>query len=208
MQAIDSILKKENVNTVVLTGTSANEEAVKNITGSEIDLLHVSTHGFMLAPLFFSEDGQKYRETIGSRYQTILSQSGIFLAGAKSVWNGKEKLPGIDDGILTSREIMSLNLDGVKLAVLSACDTGLGDPTNLTGATFGVHYAFKYAGVDKILVCLWQVDDSATELFMELFYSNLISGNSIANAITDARNGMIKSGYDDPYYWAPFIIIE
>ena len=208
VHVIDSILKKENVNTVLLTGISANEEAVKNVTGSKIDLLHISTHGFMLAPLFFSEQGQKIRETIGSRYQTILSQSGIFLAGAKSVWNGKEKIPGVDDGILTSREIMSINLNGVKLAVLSACDTGLGDQTNLTGASFGVHYAFKLAGVDKLLVCLWQVDDSAAKLFMELFYNSLLSCNSLADAITNARNGMIESGYDDPYYWAPFIIIE
>lgn len=208
VQAIDSILRQHGVNTRVLSGSVANEESVKNFAGNGVDILHLSTHGFMLAPLFYSEDGQHTKENIGNRYQTILSQSGVFLSGAKAVWNGAEKISGVDDGILTSKEIAALNLEGVKLAILSACDTGLGDTSNLTGASFGVHYAFKIAGVDKLLVCLWQVDDKATALFMKFFYSNLCESNNLSIALTKAKEDMISNGYDSPYYWAPFIIIE
>lgn len=208
VQAIDSILRQHDVNTRVLSGSMANEESVKNFASNGVDILHLSTHGFMLAPLFYSDKEQHTKEIVGNRYQTILSQSGVFLSGAKAVWNGAEKIPGVEDGILTSKEIAALNLKGVKLAVLSACDTGLGDTSNLTGASFGVHYAFKIAGVDKLLVCLWQVDDKATALFMKLFYSNLCESNNLSIALTKAREDMISNGYDSPYYWAPFIIIE
>ena len=101
-----------------------------------------------------------------------------------------------------------MNLDGVKLVVLSACDTGLGNDSNLTGASFGVHYAFKIAGVEKLLVCLWQVDDEATSFFMKSFYQNLLYTRNYHDALTTAKKEMIAVGYDNPYYWAPFILIE
>ena len=206
--SIDSTLRQNHIATRVLTGASANEESIKSFAGNSVDLIHVSTHGFMLAPLFSSDKGEEVRRIIGNRYQTILSQSGIFLAGAKAAWIKGEDINGAEDGILTSREIAEMNLDGVKLATLSACDTGLGDDSNLTGAQFGVLHAFKLAGVEKLLVCLWQVDDEATSLFMKSFYRNLLATGNYSDALCGAKKELISTGYDNPYYWAPFVIIE
>lgn len=207
---IDSILRQHNVLTKLLSGTKGNEESFKQLSINNVDLLHLSSHGFMLTPLFLSDEveGTRKREALGNRYQTILSQSGIFLSGAKAVWNGAETIPGVEDGILTSKEIESLNLEHIKLAVLSACDTGLGDMSNLTGVSYGVHYAFKRAGVDKLLVCLWQVDDAAARLFMKYFYTSLLNTNDLTGAMKNAKEAMIVAGYDNPFYWAPFIIID
>ena len=54
---------------------------------------------------------------------------------------------------------------------------------------------------------LWQVDDAATQEFMELFYSNLVNSNSIEKAMIQARL-KLKEKYPDPYYWGTFEYIR
>ena len=48
--------------------------------------------------------------------------SGVALAGAN-----RPPEPGQDDGILTATEVAELDLSGVELVALSACETGLGE---------------------------------------------------------------------------------
>ena len=145
---------------------------------------------------------------MGNKYQTILSQSGLLLAGANHVWQGESRIDGAEDGILTSKEIANLDLKDVKLVVVSTCDSGLGDVFNLTGASYGVQHAFKKAGASKVLISLWKIDDMATSLFMKSFYRNLVGGGDYHSAIKNAQNELKANGYDDPYYWAPFVLIE
>ena len=75
--------------------------------------------------------------------------SGLALAGAN---RGKEQMAAdrasgedVDTGILTAKEIGTLNLDGVDLVVLSACETGLGQAAGGEGL-LGLQRAFQSAG--------------------------------------------------------------
>ena len=56
--------------------------------------------------------------------------SGLALAGAN---RRQPPRPGEDDGILTAEEVAALNLGGVEWAVLSACDTGVGESQGRRG---------------------------------------------------------------------------
>lgn len=208
VNSINNICLSHNIETNLFTSVEANEESLKSLSGKATDVLHISTHGFMLAPLFNSENREFVRKAVGNKYQTILAQSGLLLAGANYVWQGNSTIEGIEDGILTSKEISELDLSKVKLAVLSACDSGLGDITNLQGASYGVHYALKNAGVEKILACLWKVNDQSTSLFMQYFYKNLLSGYNYHDAIRISQKELQRVGYINPYYWAPYILIE
>src|SRR5205085_5181669 len=125
--------------------------------------LHVATHGFFADPnqgsvmakrgsaAAGSADGVGVVETLTGRNPLVLS--GLVLAGANA--DGRQAA----DGILTAEEIADLDLSGTELAVLSACETGLGKVAGGEGV-FGLQRAFGLAGTRATVASLWQVDDA------------------------------------------------
>ena len=163
-----------------------------------------------------------------------LTRSGLLLAGANHTLTGDNSLQTTEDGVLTAKEISMLDLRGVDLLVLSACQTGLG---KITGdGVFGLQRGFKKAGANAILMSLWKVDDHATRLLMNNFYKYLMDGvdkhEALRRAQTDLRTmeveaesrtssrraisirakrnrtTVMKRPYTDPYYWAAFILLD
>ncbi|NES75082.1 MULTISPECIES: tetratricopeptide repeat protein [unclassified Okeania] len=112
------------------------------------------------------------------------------------------------DGELASlREVEKWNLYGVELVVLSACETGKGKLLGDGSEILGFGYQMQVAGAAASLATLWQVDDRGTSEFMNDFYTALKSGKNQAGSIQKAQIAMIKSEFNHPYYWAPFILI-
>jgi CHAT domain-containing protein len=91
--------------------------------------------------------------------------SGLVLAGAN-------RADTAERGILSADSVVSLPLQNLDLAVLSACESGLGDTAGGEGV-FGLQRAFHLAGARNVVASLWKVDDQATAALMELFYRNL-----------------------------------
>jgi CHAT domain-containing protein len=137
---------------------------------------HLATHGFFADPKFRSYlqvDPRLYehstlgeRRTAGARSPLVLS--GLVLAGANR--QGEDAAP--DRGIVTAEGLIGLRLEGLELAVLSACETGLGEVAGGEGI-FGLQRAFHIAGCQNVIASLWQVDDEATAALMGLFYHHL-----------------------------------
>ena len=114
-----------------------------------------------------------------------------------------------NDGILTSKEISQLDLKGLDLVVLSACESALGDIRE--GGVYGLQRGFKKAGANTILMSLGKVDDEATKLLMVEFYRNLINGKTKHQSLKDAQLYLrtVENGkYNDPKYWASFIMLD
>jgi CHAT domain-containing protein len=106
------------------------------------------------------------RSAAGARNPLVLS--GLVLAGASRPQKAREA----DDGILTAEAIASLPLHGLELAVLSACETGLGEAAGGEGV-LGLQRAFHMAGARNVMASLWKVNDEATVALMALFYHKL-----------------------------------
>ncbi len=113
-----------------------------------------------------------------------------------------------DDGNLFSGEIFNLQLKAA-LAVLSACQTGLGKLSKGEGV-IGLSRALTYAGAKSIVVSFWSVADESTAQLMTEFYKTLLQhkDKNFAKALRQSKLKLINSeNFKAPYYWAPFVLI-
>ncbi len=93
-----------------------------------------------------------------------------------------------------------------ELAVLSACETGLGEHRHGEGV-FGFQRAFMLAGARSLLMSLWNVDDAATQELMTQFYEGLLEDKDRSEALRDAQLWLREQGYHHPRFWAAFILV-
>jgi CHAT domain-containing protein len=114
-----------------------------------------------------------------------------------------------DPGWLTAREIYSLKLDGTRLVVLAACDTGNEYVPGSDGET-SLARAFLAAGVPTVVATLRDVDDETTARLFEEFHQRMLAGADPADALRDAQLAMLRSGREadrSPAAWGPFEVI-
>ncbi len=193
------------------------EESFKALSGKNIGCLHIATHGFYYAKE--DADNARYKfmlidNDMISAEDKALTRSGLLMSGANHILEDEELPDNVEDGILTAKEIADIDLRGLNLVVLSACQTGLGDISQGEGV-FGLQRGFKKAGANSILMSLWEVNDEATQILMTQFYKNLVSGQSKRQSLQSAQNYLRmykneKGGqcYNDPKYWAAFILLD
>ena len=112
-----------------------------------------------------------------------------------------------DDGFLTARELMGLDLSGVELATLSACNTARGQILTGEGVR-GLSWALTAAGARNLVLSQWSVADDSTVVWMETFYTALKRGQSKPAALRHAAQTARKTpNREHPYYWAAFILV-
>ncbi len=161
------------LNTEAILGSNATKKALIQKIENS-RIVHIATHGLL--------------DDI----------SGLGIPGALAL-----APDGIDNGFLTSAEIMNLDINA-ELVVLSACDTGRGDITG--DGVVGLSRSFIAAGTPSIIVSLWKVPDDSTQALMVEFYRQLDVSKDKALAL---RNAMLKTMADfpEPKNWAAFTLI-
>lgn len=191
--SIDTLLK-EKMNVDLKLRDTATEEAFKNLSGKNTSIVHLATHGF-----FKEHTDRAYT------HEDAMESSGLYFAGAQNtIWDEPcESM--MEDGILSAREISVLDFRGMKLAVLSACETARG--TISPEGIFGLQRGFKQAGTQSLLLSLWKVDDAATKVLMENFYRHLAIDADPNDALRKAREAT-RQIYPDPKLWAAFVLID
>jgi CHAT domain-containing protein len=193
-----------------LTKRNATETSFKQLSGKKNRIIHLATHGFYITKKQANQMSGHSVINISNINDSYvedreLLRSGLLMAGAMS----EEKDKTIDDGILTALEVASMDLSSTELIVLSACETALGDVSS--EGVFGLQRGFKKAGVQSLLMSLWKVDDTATQILMTEFYKGLTLGQSKREALLNAQKYLrqYQNGkYDKPEYWAAFILLD
>jgi len=215
---ISDLLKNRKISTTLYTGVDGTEDSFKNLSGKNVNMLHLSTHGMYVGPNNVEqkrkENNFKFLELITNekdpvKEDIVLTHSFLVMSGGNSLSRHEIAGSGMNDGILTAFEISKTDLSKVDLVVLSACETGLGDIDN--GGVYGLQRGFKKAGVNTILMSLDKVDDEATKILMVEFYKNLMSGKTKYQSLRNAQKYLrtVENGkYDDPKYWASFIMLD
>ena len=212
IEQIQKQFEANKIQTSLITGAQATEEAFKSLSGKSPKILHISTHGFFFPDIekkkvekkmmVFEEDKSVFKIS-----ENPLLRSGLIMAHGNYAWQKGSNPYEKEDGILTAYEIANLNLSNTDLVVLSACETGLGEIKGSEGV-FGLQRAFKMAGVDYLMMSLWKVPDKETKEFMQTFYSNWLGGMKIRDAFRNTQLTMSKTYPNDPYKWAAFVLVE
>lgn len=220
VEQIGMIMRSTNLDSLIVDdyiGNKGTEISFKSLSGKKKKIIHIGTHGFYLI-----DDTNKSIENLSMATTTMeqnvndvrsledksLSRCGLCFAGASNKLQGKVLPEGLDDGILTAQEISTLDLRGLDMVSLSACQTAQGDI--MSDGVFGLQRGFKKAGAKSILMSLWNVNDDATCLLMTEFYKNWIGkGKSKHQALELAKQEVrSRKGWEDPKYWAAFILLD
>lgn len=206
---VDDVVSEYGSESRLYTGVFANEEAFKQKTYGQ-DIIHVATHGFYVSASDAIGGGHLYYKVRFSHNPAVLSdpmyRSGLHFSGAAPAWAGFPDVPGLEDGVLTAKEVSLLNLSHAELVVLSACQTGAGEISK--DGVYGLQRAFKKAGAKSIIMSLWEVDDNATYLMMSRFYHNRFILRMSRYEAFAAAQRQLRAAYPDPYYWRAFILLD
>jgi len=210
---IEEYLSGLNWNASLYIDKEATKTRFKSFSSARSpDVIHLSTHGF-----YFPQPKEIYNRTSlssANQHSDIyrfsenpLMRSGVAFSGANYIWRGGVVKKGMDDGILTAYDISNMNLFNTELVVLSACNTGRGDIDHSEGV-YGLQRAFRLAGVQSMIVSLWEVPDKETVELMTAFYSFWGEGMTKKEAFDKAQMKMRYIYPDHPEKWAGFVMIE
>jgi CHAT domain-containing protein len=163
---------------VALAGAEATPERLRAELPKAV-FAHLATHGFFAEAALAEEKRQIARQLENYRFQenrvtlpvglgaqSPLAYTGLVLAGA-----GRDSKAD-DRGVVTGEVLVELPLEHLRLCVLSACETGLGELTGGEGVQ-GLVRAFHLAGCPNVVASLWNVNDDATAALMAEFYRQL-----------------------------------
>src|SRR5581483_3404593 len=102
-------------------------------------------------------------------------------------------------------QVLDLQLSS-EMVVLSACNTGSGKLSKSEGV-YNLGRAFLAAGASSVVLSMWEVADNSTSVFMQQFYRSILQGEPKNMALMHARMALIHQGYNQPFFWAPFVLI-
>ena len=139
-----------------------------------------------------------------------IPEDTFLVVGSKNKNNKDNEKLTIDELEVALRKVKG-GSRAIELLTLSACETAFGDDR----AALGLAGVALQSGVRSAVASLWTVSDESTSKLVSAFYSNLKSGKSKAEALQAAQIKLLKAKedpeiddpYDNPYYWAPFILI-
>ncbi|GAB3962774.1 hypothetical protein GCM10028805_64560 [Spirosoma harenae] len=112
---------------------------------------------------------------------------------------------------LYAHEIARLSLTHLRLAVLSACQTGVGRVHDSEGQ-LSLARVFAQVGCPAVLTSLWKVNDLSTTRLSALFYERLRQGQPVDVALQQAKLAFLEKegnvgGFAPPFYWAHLILM-
>ncbi|MEQ8766697.1 MAG: CHAT domain-containing tetratricopeptide repeat protein, partial [Planctomycetota bacterium] len=174
----------------VLTREGATREAFEALAPQH-RYLHLATHGWFAPESVASTAdgideqmhvmGSSLRDQVRGLAPSLLC--GLAFTGA----NGAADMYGRVRGVMTAEEIGAMDLSGVGLCVLSACETNVGLRRGGQGIA-SLQAALHAAGVRTAITSLWKVPDEATrELMTELYRRLWVLKEPTAKALWNAK---------------------
>lgn len=113
----------------------------------------------------------------------------------------------LNDGPLTARDLFGTAGAALRLVTLSGCQTGV-NRIHAGDELLGLTRALLYAGASSLLLTLWPIFDRTSAALMIEFYDRWLNrGELKVDALRHAQMQMLQEGEQNPYYWAPFVLV-
>lgn len=112
------------------------------------------------------------------------------------------------DYIMSSEELHGMNINA-ELAVLSACQTGVGKIDQGEGMR-SMARNFAHAGCNSLVASTWNSSENTSSIILSDFYKELKSGKQKNVALQNAKVKFLKSApptQRHPAYWANLVLI-
>jgi len=113
-----------------------------------------------------------------------------------------------EDGYLHAYEIFSIPMQA-DLAVLSACESGLGKLEEGEGM-ISLSYSLHYAGCASTVLSLWKLDEKSSTKLAESFFNYLGKGYSKSQALRKAKLHYLenqKGPLQHPFFWSGMVLM-
>lgn len=175
----------------VLSGSNGTKESFLALSADSPAIIHLSTHGF-----YYTSDDPDMPNSLQG-YKDAMALSGLVMSGGSM---------SSLQGLLTAGEVSRCNLSDTDIACLGSCYSGQGDVTS--EGIYGLQRAFKKAGVQSLVMNLWEASDVATECFMTCFYEDLVNGSRDRHRAFRFARDEVRKKYPSPFYWAGFIMVD
>ena len=153
VNAVTNMAKEQGYNTTVFTADAGTQAAFESLDGKALKVLHIATHGF-----YYTQQRAKnitYFDQMAD--DDPLNRCGLLLS----------------DGPILGSDVAQMDLSGVDVVILSACNTGLGDVTSEGVA--GLQKAFRQAGVRNIVMSLEAMNDDSTRVNTLSIYNTVLN---------------------------------
>lgn len=180
----DILAERNNPADSIISGAKASESAFRQLAPEYTSIL-LSTHGDFCVNTPIDTD-LKPAISDDAMSKSILAFSGINSHLRDSNFDAETQ----SDGIISAKELSSLDLSHCRLFTASACQSALGEITS--DGVFGLQRGLKNAGVDAMLLSLWNVNSEATSALMKRFYHNLNYGMPLKKAFEEARKTLLS----------------
>ena len=227
--AIDSCVKQKMP--IDTAHVKSEAELKEELADKAYSAVHLSTHGYSLS-VDVTEQAEMFRDSLTEDRSLIAS--GIALSGANVAYRNADG----EDGVLSARELCDMNLKHIDLIVLSACQTALGivsdeGPAGLvrglkkSGANtlLATLWEVDDQATRLLMTAFYKnlaanpemTKAEALTLAQDSLKNNRVVAVSVFNPATLASSveyekykgkGDPITPYAEPYYWAPFIVID
>jgi CHAT domain-containing protein len=190
----------------LLVGLEASEAGFRKLAPGR-RAVHLATHGSYESGFTSGVQAQTLcppEEELVTENPLLLSR--IFLAGTSNR-TSTTRSPDGDDGILTAYEVSAMNLHGVRLVVLSACESEIGALRSGEGV-YGMRRAFQMAGARTVVSTLWPIRDEFDSDILKAIYEPRTGTlpatlrSSYLAIISDLRARGVS---DHPVTWAAYV---
>jgi CHAT domain-containing protein/tetratricopeptide (TPR) repeat protein len=161
-------------NVDALVGSRASEKALKARDLRNYDILHFAVHAI-------ADEARPDRSAV------------LLAPGAAD-----------EDGLLQSREIEGLDLDG-RIVVLSACQTAAGAIVSGEGV-LSLARAFFGAGAEAVIGTRWPIRDADAASLFDTFYQRLGEGASLSEALKHTKTAAIAANRPASA-WASLVLL-